>query len=67
MATAKKKEKKPIKTSTSSRHVENLKQSILETFDTYGPSSSTVANVFTNKLWSSVYGLSWDNSHFSFN
>ncbi len=27
--------KKPIKTSTSSRHITNLKQSILETFDIY--------------------------------
>jgi hypothetical protein len=33
MATAK---KKPWKTSTSSRHITNLEQSILETFDIYG-------------------------------
>ncbi len=31
-----KKEKKPIKTAASSRHITNLKQSILETFDIYG-------------------------------
>jgi hypothetical protein len=66
MATSKKKEKKPIKTSTTNGHVANLKQSILEIFDIYGPSSSTVANVFTNKLWSSVSSFGWDNSHFSF-
>jgi hypothetical protein len=36
MAAAKKKENKPIKTGTSSRHITNLKQSILETFDIYG-------------------------------
>jgi hypothetical protein len=29
------KEKKPIKTGNSSRHITNLKQSILETFDVY--------------------------------
>jgi hypothetical protein len=28
--------KKPIKTSASSRHITNLKKSILETFDIYG-------------------------------
>jgi hypothetical protein len=33
MATA---EKKPIMTGTSSGHITNLKQSILETFDIYG-------------------------------
>jgi hypothetical protein len=33
MATAK---KKPIKTGTSSGHITNLKQSILETFDIHG-------------------------------
>jgi len=33
---AAKKEKKPIKTGTSSRHITNIKQSILETFDIYG-------------------------------
>jgi hypothetical protein len=33
---AAKKEKKPIKTGTSSRHITNLKQSILETFGIYG-------------------------------
>ncbi len=32
----KRKEKKPIKTGASSRHIKNLKQSILETFDIYG-------------------------------
>ncbi len=32
----KRKEKKPIKTCTSSRHITNLKQSIMETFDIYG-------------------------------
>ncbi len=37
-ATAKKeKEKKPIITGASSGHLTNLKQSILETFDIYGP------------------------------
>jgi hypothetical protein len=30
------KKEKPIKTDTSSGHITNLKQSILETFDTYG-------------------------------
>ncbi len=35
MAAAKKKEKKPIKTGTSSGHLRNLKQSILVTFDIY--------------------------------
>jgi hypothetical protein len=39
-ATKKRKEKKklayPWKASTSSRHITNLKQSILETFDIYG-------------------------------
>ncbi len=35
MAAAKKEEKKNIKTSTSSGHITNLKQSILETFDIY--------------------------------
>ncbi len=34
-AAAKIKEKKPIKTGTSSGHITNLKQSILETFDIY--------------------------------
>ncbi len=29
------KKKKPIKTNVSSRHITNLKQSILETFDIY--------------------------------
>jgi hypothetical protein len=33
---AAKKEKKPIKTGTSSGHITNLKQSILETFDIHG-------------------------------
>jgi len=33
---AAKKEKKPSKTGTISRHITNLKQSILETFDIYG-------------------------------
>jgi hypothetical protein len=37
MATAKKEEKKPIKTGASSRHITNLKQFILETFDIYAP------------------------------
>jgi hypothetical protein len=31
-----KKEKKPIKMGTSSGHITNLKQTILETFDIYG-------------------------------
>jgi hypothetical protein len=35
-AAAKIKEKKPIKTGASSRHMTNLKQSILETFYIYG-------------------------------
>ncbi len=35
MAATKRKEKKPIKTGASSRHITNLKQSILETFDIY--------------------------------
>ncbi len=35
-AAAKIKEKKRIKTGASSRHMTNLKQSILETFDIYG-------------------------------
>ncbi len=38
MAAAKKKEKKPIQTGASSRHITNLKQSILETLDIYGAS-----------------------------
>ncbi len=38
MAAAKKeKEKKPIETGTSSGHLTNLKQSILESYDIYGP------------------------------
>jgi hypothetical protein len=35
-AAAKIKEKMPIKTGASSKHITNLKQSILETFDIYG-------------------------------
>jgi hypothetical protein len=35
MATAKRKEKKSVKTSASCGHMTNLKQSILETFDIY--------------------------------
>jgi len=34
--------KKPIKTGTGSGHITNLKQSILETFDIYGSSTSKV-------------------------
>ncbi len=34
------KKKKPIKTGASSRHITNLKQSILETFDIYGTNPS---------------------------
>jgi hypothetical protein len=36
MAAVKRKEKKPIKTGTSSGHITNFRQSILETFDIYG-------------------------------
>jgi hypothetical protein len=36
MDIAKKEKKKPWKTSTSSGHITNIKQSILETFDIYG-------------------------------
>ncbi len=36
MATAKRKEKKPIKARASNRYLTNLKQSILETFNIYG-------------------------------
>jgi hypothetical protein len=39
MAAVKKEEKKPIKTGTSSGHITNLKQSILETFDIYATNS----------------------------
>jgi hypothetical protein len=35
MATAKNYKKKPWKTGATSRHITNLKQSILETFDIY--------------------------------
>jgi hypothetical protein len=49
MAAAKRKEKKPIKTGNSSRHITSLKQSILETFDIYGLSGKDI----------DVYGLTW--------
>ncbi len=39
MAAAEKKEKKPIEIGSSIGHITNLKQSILETFDTYGSDS----------------------------
>jgi hypothetical protein len=47
MGTAKKKkveEAEPWKTSTSTGHITNLKQSILETFDIYGPPPTKWAN-----------------------
>jgi hypothetical protein len=41
-ATAKRKEKKSIKTGASRGHITNLKQSILETFDIYTPHQQNV-------------------------
>jgi hypothetical protein len=48
MATAKK--NKPWKTGASSKHITNLKQSILETFDISGLLVKTVCNILLVKL-----------------
>jgi hypothetical protein len=45
-----KKEKKPIKTSTSSGHITNLKQSILETFDIYGYTFTPATLIITLEI-----------------
>jgi hypothetical protein len=55
MATATKKKKRkeeayPWKTGTSSGHITNFKQSILETFDIYGRNFSLSNFVFLKKL-----------------
>ena len=50
-----KEEAYPWKASTSSRHITNLKQSILETFDIYGPES-------TCKYYTSLKNLSVRNT-----
>jgi hypothetical protein len=48
-AAAKRKEKKPIKTSASSGHITNLKQSILETFDIYGSTLCLCDDIIKSK------------------
>jgi hypothetical protein len=51
MAAPKRKEKKPIKTGSSSGHITNLKQSILETFDIYAvPQALWAIELFSSKI-----------------
>ncbi len=42
------KKEKPIKASASSRHITNLNQSILETFEIYGLASASAVQIIRN-------------------
>jgi hypothetical protein len=49
------KKRKPWKTSTSSSHITNLKQSILETFDIYGKSKTTIILTHYYTYWAMIF------------